>query len=256
MQRICFFDSHFHLIDPRFPLVPNNNYLPSSFTIADYYQRLKRFNLLGGLVVSGSFQGFDQSYLLTCLQELGPAFVGIIQLPYSVSDDDILTLKAAGIRGVRFNIKRGGSESVTHLQSFAARIYELAQWHVELYIDARDLKELSSTLLALPAVSIDHLGLSKEGLSILLKLAEHGVKVKATGFGRVNFNVPQVLRDINLANPDTLMFGTDLPSTRAPRPFMDEDIQLILDTIEPLHVEKVLYLNALKFYKVEYPEVK
>lgn len=253
MQRICFFDSHFHIIDLRFPLIPNNNYLPPPFTIVDYYKRLERFNLLGGVVVSGSFQGFDQNYLLTSLQELGPTFVGITQLPFSVSDDDILNLKAAGIRGLRFNIKRGGSESTNYLQSFAARVYELANWHVELYIDSPNLEEISPILLTLPTVSIDHLGLSKKGLPALLALAEHGVKIKATGFGRVDFNVSQVLKDISLANPDALMFGTDLPSTRAPRPFIDEDIQLILDTFDPLQAEKVLYLNALKFYQIKYP---
>ncbi|CEK10917.1 amidohydrolase family protein [Legionella hackeliae] len=251
MQRICFFDSHFHIIDPRFPLIPNNNYLPASFTISDYYKRLERFNLLGGALVSGSFQGFDQSYLLTSLKELGPTFIGVTQLPFSVSDREIIRLQAAGIRAIRFNLKRGGSENVNHLQDFALRVYELAGWHVELYIDSRELKELTSTLINLPAVSIDHLGLSREGLPTLLALIEQGVKVKATGFGRVNFNVIQALRDICLANPDALMFGTDLPSTRAPRPFKDDDIQIILDGLDPTLAEKVLYLNALTFYRME-----
>ncbi|KTD11402.1 amidohydrolase family protein [Legionella jamestowniensis] len=252
MQRISFFDSHFHIIDPRFPLIPNNNYLPPPFTIVDYYKRLAHFNVLGGIVVSGSFQGFDQHYLLTSLQELGPNFAGITQLPSSVSDDEILNLKSAGVRGLRFNLKRGGSENVTFLQSFATRVYELANWHVELYIDSGDLAELSSVLLKLPAVSIDHLGLSREGLPTLLALAERGVKVKATGFGRVDFNVSQILKDISLANPDALMFGTDLPSTRALRPFMDQDIQLILDVFEPMQAEKIFYLNALAFYRIEH----
>ena len=36
---------------------------------------------MGGAVVSGSFQGFDQSYLLDALDQLGPSFVGVTQLP-------------------------------------------------------------------------------------------------------------------------------------------------------------------------------
>ena len=41
-------------------------------------------------------------------------------------------------------------------------------------------------LVSLPAVSIDHLGLSKAGFPTLLRLAEKDVRVKAAGFGRVD----------------------------------------------------------------------
>jgi len=97
-------------------------------------------------------------------------------------------------------------------------------------VDSRELVDLSKILLRLPKVSIDHLGLSKEGFPALLFMIERGVKVKVTGFGRVDFDVPQALKDISKANPEAMMFGTDLPSTRASRPFLDEDVQLILDT--------------------------
>jgi len=40
-------------------------------------------------VVSGSFHGFDQSYLLDALALLGPGFVGVTQLPATVTDDEI-----------------------------------------------------------------------------------------------------------------------------------------------------------------------
>ena len=30
------FDAHFHIIDPRFPLVPNRGYLPDRYTVSDY----------------------------------------------------------------------------------------------------------------------------------------------------------------------------------------------------------------------------
>ncbi|WP_165474932.1 amidohydrolase family protein [Legionella sp. PL877] len=246
---ISFFDSHFHIIDPRFPLLPNDNYLPSPFTCSDYFKHLRSFNLLGGAVVSGSFQGFDQQYLLASLQELGSHFVGVTQLPLSVTDDDILKLNAAGVRAVRFNLRRGGSEGVSNLKNFAQRIYDIAKWHVELYVDSSELTDLATVLLKLPAVSIDHLGLAKEGLPTLLSLVEHGVKVKASGFGRINFNPAKALKEIAAANPDALIFGTDLPSTRAPRPFHTQDLKLIIDTLDEKLVQKILYQNALTFYQ-------
>lgn len=243
------FDSHFHIIDPRFPLIPNQAYLPSPFTSQDYIERVKHLNIKGGAVVSGSFQAFDQTYLLSSLKELGPAFVGVTQLPASVSDEEILSLNASGVRAVRFNLKRGGSEGLDKMEGFARRIHDLVGWHIELYVDSKDLADLSKILQRLPSVSIDHLGLSKAGFSDLLALIEKGIKVKATGFGRLDFDVRFALKEIVKANPDAMMFGTDLPSTRAPRPFLDKDIDLILDTFDQSLSHKILYSNAIEFYK-------
>ena len=243
------FDSHFHIIDRRFPLTPNNDYLPDDLTCADYRAQVAQYDLQGGAIVSGSFQAFDQSYLLDALRTLGSGFVGVTQLPATVSDDEILDLDRAGVRAVRFNLKRGGSEDARHLDTMARRVFELAGWHVELYVDSRELEPLFNTLAALPAVSIDHLGLSKEGFGTLLKLAEKGVRVKATGFGRVDFDIPTALRELYSANPACLMFGTDLPSTRAPRPYYDADFLLVADTLGDVAARSVFYVNATGFYR-------
>ncbi|MBJ6750896.1 amidohydrolase family protein [Geomonas anaerohicana] len=243
------FDSHFHIIDRRFPLVENQGFLPDDFTCHDYLRRTETMNLAGGAIVSGSFQALDQSYLEDALAALGPRFVGVTQLPADVSDEEVLRLNGLGVRAVRFNIKRGGSEKVEHLDLMARRVHELAGWHVELYVDARELPELAPVLAKLPAVSIDHLGLSASGLPDLLALVERGVHVKATGFGRVDFDVAGAVRDICRANPDALMFGTDLPSTRAPRPYRDQDLTLIIDTLDIDLARKVLCTNAIQFYR-------
>jgi predicted TIM-barrel fold metal-dependent hydrolase len=104
-------------------------------------------------------------------------------------------------------------------------------------------------LVALPAVSIDHLGLSSEGFATLLKLVEHGVHVKATWFGRVDFELKTTLKELFSANPDAMMFGTDLPSTRAPRPYEDHDFALIIEALGAKSASKVLFENAARFYR-------
>ena len=250
MPEYPLFDAHFHIIDPRFPLVSNWGYLPDRYTINDYKERLKDYDLQGGVVVSGSFQAFDQDYLVDALSHLGPGYVGVTQLPASVSDEELLELDNAGVRAVRFNLKRGGSEKVKHLDSMARRVHEQMGWHTELYVDAKDLEELFPALVALPAVSIDHLGLSAAGLPTLLALAEKGIRVKASGFGRVDFDVRKALKDLYAANPDCLMFGTDLPSTRAARPYTDRDFQLVFDTLGEEAAERVFYTNAINFYRI------
>lgn len=82
----------------------------------------------------------------------------------------------------------------------------------------------------------------------MLKLVEKGVRVKATGFGRVDLNVEHALTSIYQTNPDALMFGTDLPSTRAKRPFEYGDVELIQQLFDEKAADHILYKNAHHWY--------
>lgn len=240
------FDAHVHIIDPRFPLIENEGYLPEPYTIADYRQRMSRFELSGGAVVSASFQDNDQSYLRAALAELGPGWVGVTRLDLDATDEEILDLHRAGVRAVRFNLKRAAADIATMTRQ-ALRAYDLAGWHVEIYVDGQMLASLQPVILKLPKVSVDHLGMSDEGLPYLLDLVDRGARVKATGFGRVEMDVATTLSRIHAVNPEALMFGTDLPGTRAHRPFRDRDVELICDVVgSDMHA--VLEDNARAFY--------
>lgn len=242
------FDAHLHIIDPAHPLVPNDGYLPEPFTVADYREQTAGIGIAGGAVVSGSFQGFDQGYLIEALEALGPSFAGVAQIPADTSDERILALDRAGVRAVRFNVRRGGSAGLDDLDRLARRVHELAGWHAELYIDARSLPDLADRIAALPAVSVDHLGLHEDGLPHLLRLVERGVKVKATGFGRLELDPAHAIRAITAVDPGALMVGTDLPSTRARRPFASADFELIRDVVGPEQAAAVFWGNAADFY--------
>ncbi|MFI9506777.1 amidohydrolase family protein [Nocardia sp. NPDC052566] len=224
------FDAHVHIIDPRFPLVENDGYLPEPYTLADYRKRMSRFDVVGGAVVSGSFQGTDQSYLKAALAELGTDWVGVTNLHLDATDEEIAELDRVGVRAMRFNLKRAAAD-ITGMTLLALRAHELAGWHVELYIDGQMLASLQPVISKLPALTIDHLGMSDEGLPYLLDLVDRGTRVKATGFGRVSMNVADTIRRIHAVNPGALMFGTDLPGTRAGRPFRDSDVDLICDVV-------------------------
>jgi predicted TIM-barrel fold metal-dependent hydrolase len=245
------FDAHLHIIDPRFPLQENNGYLPPPFTAEDYRRRVAGLGVAGGAVVSGSFQGFDQSYLSAALAALGPGFVGVTQIPPDATDEEIQRLDAAGVRAVRFNVRRGGSAPVGEVDRLARRVHEIAGWHSEFYIDARDLPDLFDTLTRLPVISVDHLGLSAVGLPHLLRLVERGAYVKATGFGRLDVDPAAVMNRILAVNPQSLVFGTDLPSTRAPRPFVDADLTGLGELIGAEHLDNVVWRNAAQLYRTE-----
>lgn len=243
------FDTHFHIIDPRFPVMENQGFLPPNFTVEDYRARTAGLGIRGGTVIAGSFQGTQTRYMYDALEKLGPTFTGVIQIPATVTDEEIISLNAAGVRAVRFNLYRGGSAGVEDLDRLARRVHDVAGWHAELYVDASTIGPMFETLANLPRVSIDHLGMTQAGLPKLIELAARGAKVKATGFGRSEVDVPVALREIARANPDSLMFGSDLPSQRARRPFEPADMELIRSTLGEALARKAFWDNAVSFYR-------
>jgi predicted TIM-barrel fold metal-dependent hydrolase len=243
------FDSHFHIIDPGFPLIANEGYLPPPYRLPEYRAAAGKLGITAGAVVSGSFQGFDQGYLRAVLAELGPGWVGVAQVPPDITDAALLDLAHAGIRALRFNMYRGRIDSIDDVVALATRAHAVAGWHAEIYADAATLRPYVDRLGRMPApLSIDHLGMTQAGLPALLDLVSAGVKVKATGFGRVKMDVPQALAAIAARDPAALMFGTDLPSTRAARPFEPSDVDLLRKALGPDLARRALWDNAKAFY--------
>jgi hypothetical protein len=118
---------------------------------------------------------------------------------------------------------------------------------VELYVDVATVD--LARLVRLPKVVVDHLGMTTAGLEPLLHLVEAGASVKATGFGRVELEVVEALRAVAKVNPGALLFGTDLPSTRARRPFEPADIDLIVETLGEANARLALYDNGMALYR-------
>ena len=136
------FDSHFHIINPKYPLVKNRGYVPPVFTIDDYREKVKEYEIVGGAVVSGSFQAFDQEYLIDTLNQLGSNFFGVANIPIDIKTVELNKLKNANVVAVRFNLKRGGSENIKNIEELSNRLFDQYGWHTELYVDSKDLNNL------------------------------------------------------------------------------------------------------------------
>lgn len=249
VSRSRLFDCHCHIIDHRFPIVPNQGYVPPHFPLEVYRTRATLLGIEGGAVVSGSFHGFDQTYLKAALAKLGNGWVGVTQVPNDFPDKDMAELEGIGVRALRFNLFRGRVDSVDDLVSLARRAHSAAGWHAEIYADAASLAPHVAALSKLPRIVIDHLGMTEAGLPALLDLVRAGAKVKATGFGRVKMDVASAIERIAKVNPAALMFGSDLPSTRAERPFQIEDITLIERVLGRDLAGKIYWDNAVELYR-------
>lgn len=252
MQKI--FDSHFHIVDPEFPLVENNGFIPDFYTVDEYLQELKELQLepIGGAVVSGSFQGFHQEYFEDALSKLGDQFVGVTQIPCDTNDKELERLHSIGIRAIRFNLYRGLETSLSEIEALSTRVFEGLGWSTEFYLNLGEVSaELDALMQRLPKISIDHLGMGRGSLPALKKYLSQGVPVRMTGFGRVEFteeDLREILPKLYKENPDGLLFGTDLPSTRARYRFGKDDLSLIKEIFNTEELNKVFYENGYSWY--------
>jgi predicted TIM-barrel fold metal-dependent hydrolase len=250
-QQRRLFDSHCHIIDHRFPIVANQGYTPPHFPLENYLAQARPLGVMAGAVVSGSFQAEDQTYLMDILPKLGPAWVGVTQIPNDYPDAEIAKLGKLGVRAVRFNVFRGRIDSVDDIVALATRVHSVAGWHSEIYADAAALAPHVDKLSKLPQLCVDHLGMTEAGVPVLLDLVAAGCKVKATGFGRVKLDVPKTLEAVARKNPNALVFGTDIPSTRAARPFEAADIDLVERVLGQEFAQKAFWDNPLALYRVK-----
>lgn len=248
------FDSHFHVIDPKFEMPGNNGYFPDYYTVEDHLEKMKKddIELVGGAVVSGSFQGYDQTYFTDALEKLGENFVGITQLPADVSDEELQRLDKIGIKGIRFNLYRGLKESLSDIKKFTNRVHKMFGWQTEFYINLAEAdKELTDMIIDLPKTSIDHFGMTKVPFEKIEHLLSNGVPFRVTGLGRIEYSREEALELIKkmyAVNPDGVIFGTDLPGTCCDHPFTYDDVLMITDHFDAEAADKILYQNGLDWY--------
>ncbi|WP_159649652.1 amidohydrolase family protein [Erysipelothrix aquatica] len=252
------FDSHFHIINKKYPIIENQGFIPNSFLVNDYIDAISDFQLeiTGGVVVSGSYHGYDQTYFVEAIESLTnfyqAPFVGVTQLPLDTSMAEIKRLNEIGIRAVRFNLYRGQTIDYQEVINFANKIYDAVKWKVEFYLDFSNVDQsFMEMITALPKASIDHMGLSYESLPTLKKLLSEDIAIRISGFGRIDYTNDEIvlaIRELYEINEELLIFGSDIPSTRAKRPFMLRDVQMITDALGAEAANKVLFENGLKWY--------
>src|SRR3981189_2935668 len=160
-------DTHAHVFGPadRFPYADDRSYTPPDAPLAKYLAMLDAVGFDRGVLVQGSAHGRDNSAMLDALAHQPDRLRGVAVADESVSSETLRRWNELGVRALRFNhFFRGGQlhyrggVALTAAKTLAPVMAELG-WHLQLWIDVKDLPETIPVLKAigLPVV-IDHMG--------------------------------------------------------------------------------------------------
>jgi 2-pyrone-4,6-dicarboxylate lactonase len=271
-------DAHCHVFGPgdTFPYAPGRKYTPCDAGKAQLFALRDHLGFDKNVIVQATCHGADNSALLDALAAAGGRARGVATVRRDVTDEQLQSMHAAGVRGVRFNFVKRLVDFTPRdeLMEIAARIAPLG-WHVVVYFEAVDLPELWDFFTALPTtVVVDHMGRPDVGkpvdgaeFELFLKLMrEHSnVWSKVSCPERLSVGGPPALkgevhpyrdvvpfaRRIVEAFPDRVLWGTDWPHPNLKGHMPDDG--LLVDFIPQIAVtrelqQKLLVDNPMRLY--------
>jgi 2-pyrone-4,6-dicarboxylate lactonase len=230
-------DTHAHVFGPaaRFPYAADRSYTPPDAPLAKYLGMLDTVGFARGVLVQGSAHGHDNAAMLDALARTPDRLRGVAVADAAAAPAELRRWHALGVRGLRFNhFFRGGAlhyrggVPLDAAKTLAPVMAELG-WHLQLWIDAKDLPDTIPTLktIGLPVV-IDHMGRTEAragtatpGFQTLLRLVgDGGCWVKVSGAHRLSQRAPEYddahpfHEALVRANPERLVWGSDWPHPR------------------------------------------
>jgi predicted TIM-barrel fold metal-dependent hydrolase len=219
----------------RFPYTGDRSYTPPDAPLEKYLGMLDTIGFARGVLVQGSAHGRDNSAMLDALERRPDRLRGVAVADSDISPADLRAWDHLGIRGLRFNhffrdgqLHYRGGVSLAAAERLAPLMAELG-WHLQLWIDVKDLPETIPVLksLGLPVV-IDHMGrtdasagTSTEGfLSLSRAVGDGWCWAKLSGAHRISRDAPDYPdarpfhEALVRANPERLVWGGDWPHPR------------------------------------------
>ena len=220
-------DCHFHIFGSQhvYPLSTPRDYTPPPASLAEWQRMATALGLERMVIVQPSIYGTDNNCTLDTLKAVGTERArAVVVLNDDTSDSELERLNALGVRGVRFNLVNSGGLTLDRMSTLANRIVPLG-WHLQFYVDGRQLPEVTKMIDRLPtAAVIDHMGqirrdspTYKQELSSLLRLMSNGrTWVKLCGYRASTMSYPYddvmpLARALVDAGPERCLWGTDWP---------------------------------------------
>jgi predicted TIM-barrel fold metal-dependent hydrolase len=239
-------DCHMHIFGPpgTVPLSPDRSYTPAEANMAAYRHMADTLGITRTVVVQPSVYGTDNGCTREAVESLGANGRGVAVVDDETPTEELRRLDDAGFCGARFNLVTGGGVALDKLETVAGRLADLG-WHLQTFISARALNEVSDRIAGLPVdVVVDHLGgpdprqgIGQPGFQALLRLLDNGrTWVKTSGAYRVDSGpAPWPLADpfaaaLIAAAPDRMVWGTDWPHPHLAGPMPNDG-----DLLDRLH---------------------
>ncbi len=174
-------DCHMHIYDPRFRAAPTWPMPLPDAPVAAYRAVQAQLGLSRAVVVQPNGYMFDNACTEDALREMGAAARGVATVRPDIPEAELRRLTAAGFRGARCHMLKGGFLSWEDVEAIAARVRPFA-WHVQVQLDGRELPQHEGRLSGLPVdVVIDHNGkflepvpIAHPAFRVLLRLLDRG----------------------------------------------------------------------------------
>ncbi|WP_036997616.1 amidohydrolase family protein [Pseudomonas chlororaphis] len=221
-------DTHAHVVaqGTDYPMVEGRSYTPPPAPEEKYLAMLDATGMSRGVLVQISVYGPDNRYMLEVLRRNPDRLRGVAVVTEDVSDQELLEMHAAGVRGLRINVLFGGGTGFDAMETLASRIAPLG-WHMQFLMDLRQLPELMPRMQKLPCPCVvDHmghmpvsLGLDHPGYQALLHMVtNYGWWTKLSGAYRIsdlwqdNYrDVVPLAQKLIEAAPERVLWGSDWP---------------------------------------------
>jgi 2-pyrone-4,6-dicarboxylate lactonase len=264
-------DAHCHVFGPgeRFPYAPERKYTPCDAPKEKLWALRDYLGFERNVLVQATCHGTDNRALVDALIDARGRARGVATVGHDVSDAELRTLDAAGVRGVRFNFVRRLVDVTPPevLAGIARRVAPLG-WHVVIYFEAEDLPALYGFLASLPTtVVVDHMGrpdvtqpVDGPGFALFVRLMREHPNVwskvscpeRLSSLGPPGYgDVVPFARRLVEQFPDRVLWGTDWPHPNL-KSHMPDDGQLV-DLIpeiapSPGLQRRLLVDNPLRLY--------
>ena len=245
-------DTHCHIFGPvsRYPYAATRPYTPPEAPLSAFRALHARIGVERAVIVNATPYGRDNQIVIDAIAESNGRYRGVGNVDEKMTDRELAALSAGGLDGCRFTFlaRLGGRPDMGAFDRIVARIAPLG-WHVDLYLEAAGLDELTPRLRALPvSYVIDHMGvvdasagLDQPGFQKLVALAQSDEKcwIKITGPERVSRTgppfhdaIPFARRLIEVA-PRRVLWGTDWPHPNVPYMPNDGDLMDLVPAFAP-----------------------
>lgn len=264
-------DAHCHVFGPgrEFPFAPERKYTPCDASKEQLWALRDHLGFERNVIVQATCHGADNRALVDALEHSDGRARGVATVTRGVSDEQMLELDAAGVRGVRFNFVKRLVDALPHdmLMEVAERIQPMG-WHLVIYVESQDLPELSDFFSSLPTtVVFDHMArpdVTKDphgkDFDFFLNLLDNNENMwskvscpdRLTVSGPPNYDdVAPFARLVVEAIPDRVLWGTDWPHPNL-KSHMPDDGKLV-DFIPRIAVteelqRKLLVDNPMRLY--------